>query len=284
MEALRAGRGQHPGVVTRLDAAATYGADGHHREGGVVLKLMTLNINGNGDKHGPWAMRRGLISAAIAQHAPDVVLLQAVRRARGRLDQASELARDTGFPYMFYEPGQRDADGNEDGSAILSQQPLTGVAMLPFEAPAGAPDPTRRVALRARWNANGDSVDVVNAHLSWAAEQSAQNAAQLLAWLDGARCIVAGDLNTPPDGAAMDAFRRARWTDAWSVLRGSDGGFTYEADRPSMRIDYVWASPGPSARPLALELVAAAPAAGARLSDHLGLVATLDTGGSRGTA
>jgi vancomycin resistance protein VanJ len=50
--------------------------------------------------------------------------------------------------------------------------------------------------------------------------------------------IVCGDFNTPPRGALYNALR-SRLSDAFAVA-GWGLGFTYRADLPMLRIDYVW--------------------------------------------
>ena len=52
--------------------------------------------------------------------------------------------------------------------------------------------------------------------------------------------LVLGDLNAPPDAPEL-APLLARLTDAWPASAGP--GFTYPADKPEKRIDYVLVSP-----------------------------------------
>ncbi len=59
-----------------------------------MLKVMTLNCNGPGTKHGSWDQRVDLLAELLKRHRPDVVALQAVRRPADpeHMDQASQLA------------------------------------------------------------------------------------------------------------------------------------------------------------------------------------------------
>jgi len=61
-----------------------------------MLRVMSLNLNYYGTKHGPWLARRALIRDLIALSDVDVIALAGrPQRAggRGRLDQATQLAQ-----------------------------------------------------------------------------------------------------------------------------------------------------------------------------------------------
>jgi endonuclease/exonuclease/phosphatase family metal-dependent hydrolase len=86
--------------------------------------------------------------------------------------------------------------------------------------------------------------------------------------------VLLGDLNAPPEGPGMQQLAAAGWIDVWAQLHPDDPGYTFEADAPSQRIDYVWANAAAAPRLRAIERIQ--PQGGARLSDHLGLLVTLD--------
>lgn len=88
--------------------------------------------------------------------------------------------------------------------------------------------------------------------------------------------LLLGDLNSAPDSAALETLRGAGWKDVWAMLRPADPGFTFEADRPTQRIDYALASAESRARVHAIERVEVNGRGPPRLSDHLGLLVTLE--------
>jgi endonuclease/exonuclease/phosphatase (EEP) superfamily protein YafD len=76
--------------------------------------------------------------------------------------------------------------------------------------------------------------------------------------------ILCGDFNDTPDGA-VHAKMKELFDDAWEII-GAGSGFTFSADKPRKRIDYIWLSKDKSIVPLRLWV----PVADA--SDHLPLV------------
>lgn len=70
----------------------------------------------------------------------------------------------------------------------------------------------------------------------------------------GAPAVLLGDLNAPPEAPEIALLRSAGWIDAWSSVRGSDGGATWDEGRNprirdhypaaradvAQRLDYVW--------------------------------------------
>lgn len=245
-----------------------------------MLRIMTLNINGYGDKHGPWETRRALIAAAIAAADADVVAMQAVARNPARAkgeDQASQLrAMLPGYRYHLFEPASAQADG-ETGNAFLARIPLSDKQVHRLSCIEGHEDTQARLLLAAYVDSREGHLCLVNGHFSWVPTQNARNVDETLAHLDAVRTptLLMGDLNATPDSEALRPLPRRGWVDAWARLRPRDPGFTFEPPRPESRIDYVWAQDETRHRIGDIALVGA-PAPGAvRLSDHLGLVVTI---------
>lgn len=248
------------------------------------MKIMTLNLNFCESKHGRWPVRRELIAQAIRQHAPDIIAFQAVRKdpaSEDGKDQAAQLAdRLPEFKHVVFAAAARHGDGRQDGSAFLSRVPFEQVQhhalSLGIEPPHEAEDPATRVILFARLTC--PPLSIFNSHYSWVSPQAASNLQEALNYMrqvDGPALLV-GDLNTVPNSDLMRRLTAEGWTDVWAYLRPQDAGYTFESNAPDKRIDYVWARREllPSLR--AINVVKEEPnAAGARLSDHLGLVVTL---------
>jgi endonuclease/exonuclease/phosphatase family metal-dependent hydrolase len=241
------------------------------------MKLLTLNLNGYAEKHGPWERRRERIIELLGRERPDVLALQAVATdpARdGGLDQATQLARARPeYGWLHVEPP--DLAGLQPGSAFLSRLPLHDIAALPLTPRPGCADSSPRVALHACIALPLGPLHVFNAHLSWVPAQAAENLRELLPWVAsfGAPAIVAGDLNTPADSPLLDALRDRGFRDLWQQLRGDEPGPTFESHDPSLRIDFVWASAALAARARDIERLDGE-RDGEHLSDHLGLSAS----------
>jgi len=239
------------------------------------MKLMTLNLNLLADKHGSWEVRRERIIATISEIAPDIVALQAVRRLSSGQDQAQELASCLPeLPFPAFIPGANRPDGTADGSAFLSRLPPEAVDS--FQLTAEHPDDrTPRLVLVGRFRVAKSRLIIVNCHFSWIADQALQNVEETLARLDGTTPahLMAGDMNSTPDTVAMRRLAQAGWRDAWHQLRSEEPGWTFESDRPAIRIDYIWTNPSLGARANRVETVGDS---GSRLSDHLGLYADIE--------
>ena len=249
------------------------------------MKVMTLNLNFVESKHGAWSIRKELIADAIAARHPDIIALQAVRKdpaVEGGKDQAAQLVeRLPEFAYAAFRPTIDYGNGRQDGSAFLSRIPLEDVghhklSILPG-APGEAQDTSPRIVLHARVTA--PRLYLFNGHYSWVCQQAALNVEEGLAFMRSfpePRLLI-GDLNTPPESELMKRLAKEGWIDAWAALRPGEAGYTYESNAPDKRIDYVWISQDLRPYVKEVELVTERPNQhGARLSDHIGLLATFE--------
>ena len=244
-----------------------------------MLNIMTLNLNYFGSKHGDWEVRLGHLVDILHRHAPDVVALQAVgaesEAVAGR-NQAQQLAAAMPeYTQIWFQEAQRSADDRLQGSAYIARTTLAPVSRqdLPYED--NQEDGNRRILLHARATNDGTPLEIVNAHFSWVPEVNHSNVVAALAYLQtltGA-VLLLGDLNATPGSGGMQLLAQSGWTDVWAALRPDDPGFTFEADAPTQRIDYVWANPAAAGRVRHIERLV--PAGDARLSDHLGLIVTV---------
>lgn len=241
---------------------------------------MTLNVNHYAPKHGAWPQRRDRIATLITDLQPDVVALQAVRADKAvenGIDQARQLqALCADMRHVHFAALAKDtAAGRSDGSAFLARTALATPAPQALTYYDNAEDPNRRALVAADCALAGTALRIVNGHFSWVPALNRQNSdetANALAAISDAG-IFLGDLNATPDSDGMRRLRATGWIDAWSQLRGDEPGFTFEADRPYSRIDYMWVSPALASRLRAIDVVTGGEV---RLSDHFGLIATFD--------
>jgi endonuclease/exonuclease/phosphatase family metal-dependent hydrolase len=165
-----------------------------------------------------------------------------------------------------------------DGSAVLSRLPLVESDCLALSLRPGLEDTNRRALLHAQVNLpdGGGPVHLFNAHLSWVYAQAQDNLEEALPYINSVSgpALMLGDMNMLPDSDLWLPLREAGWVDTWQALRPDDDGYTYESDRPYMRIDYAWANRLLAGQPKAIEVLAKE-RDGVRMSDHLGLLVTL---------
>lgn len=245
-----------------------------------MLRIMTLNINYDGSKHGAWAMRRRLIADAIAQAQPDVVVLQAVRadaRMAPHANQAQQLAAMLPeFKHVIFEPALLRDDDRADGGATLSRLHVIERGQRRLSTVANDEDMSPRMLLSARVATTDAVLTIVNGHFSWVPSVNRENTAETLTYLESlpSPVIFAGDLNARPETDSMRRFAEAGWIDAWAHTRPGDPGHTFEAGDFTQRIDYLWIDAALRDRIRGVERIEAPPGA-IRLSDHAGLLLTL---------
>src|SRR5216684_3383007 len=203
-----------------------------------TLRVMTYNI------HVCVGMDKKLdlprIAAVINAQHPDLVGLQEVDRGvtrTQRIDEIAELSKLTRMDYAFafnlrYQGGQY-------GVAILSRLPIRATDHRLYQNTREA---ERRGFIRAEVNVGRRTVNFVTTHLDYQYEDGRLfEARQLLSALKDLKSplIVVGDFNDIPAGQAYQLMRY-QFGDAWTENRAADEGFSYPADKPAKRIDYIF--------------------------------------------
>ncbi len=247
------------------------------------MRVMVLSLN-LWNYRGGWRARRERIARLIRDVAPDVVGLQEVRRdprhAFG-VDQAAQLARLTGLQHV-YAPAMRywRWPRVEEGLAMLTPHPILRHTVVPLRWDrADRFDPNRRVALHAAIAPTGGApFDCWVAHLNQRPPMRDASAATLCdALRASASPLLMGDFNAEPGSTTVQSLSDAGLRDMWQVAHPDGSGFTYPAEAPAARIDYLFAGPG-----WAVERMERIGAGSRALSDHCGLLATLaSTAGQR---
>lgn len=210
----------------------------------------------------------GRIAKVIQFAAPDVVGLQEVDRfteRSGRADQMAELQALTGMAGAFSK--SIDLQGGEYGIGILTTGDI--LESRPTLHPVGI-EAERRSFLMARIRTRGGlTFWAINTHLGLNAED---RAAQIRAILDATAgieepVIILGDLNERPverEDALTATLAAAGFEDGWlgapeqldrdlgaaTPRPEASQGFTFPAESPDRRIDYVWARRGHGFLPL----------------------------------
>ena len=214
------------------------------------LRVMSYNIrSGNGNLDST--------AAAIRAQQPDVVALQEVdvhwAERSAFADQVSELAAKLGMVARFapiyvlpaLTPG---APPREFGVALLSRYPVVRfrndtIARLSTQVQNPAPSPAPGL-LDALLDVQGRPVRVFNTHLDYRKDPAvrAEQVHEMLGFIGdlSVPTLVFGDMNAAPDAPELQPLL-AKLHDAWSG--STSAGFTYPAEAPRERIDYVLVSP-----------------------------------------
>lgn len=215
-----------------------------------ALRVMTYNIA---------AGRFGLpgVAEVIRAADPDLVGLEEVdvhyAERSGFVDQARSLA-DTLHMRVFFAPIytlpplEAGQPPRQFGLAVLSRLPIVAttnheITRLSTQAPNPSPRPMPGFP-EVVVDPGGRRIRFFATHLDYRADPAVRRTQvrETLALLadDSLPTILVGDLNATPDAPEIQPLL-ARLHDGWSGH--SDPGFTYPAEAPRKRIDYVLTSP-----------------------------------------
>jgi endonuclease/exonuclease/phosphatase family metal-dependent hydrolase len=232
--------------------------------GDYPVRVMSYNIHMGFDAEG-W-LDLEAIAQTIESSGASIVALQEVPRGwyiNASVDALNWLARRLNMTYVFGE-----AADPVWGNAILSRYPIIQSGNTPL--PEGGVRPRRSVLWADIDLTDPDDMIVIATHLHHA--DARPRLLQIPVVLDEyavrpqRRLIIMGDMNATPDSTEVALFRQAGLRDAFD-LAGSGDGFTYRADRPFERIDYIWLSPNLRAADFSV--------INSTASDHLGIAVTI---------
>ncbi len=222
------------------------------------LRFLTLNLWG---ENGPWESRLALVGEKLTSLQPDVVALQEVREAPGRIvNQAEQLGRRRAYHHVFAP--STDWGGGQEGLAILSRFPISAheVRALPHTA-----EKEGRIVLSACIDSEFGAVWVHTTHLSYREHEGRQREDQVLAIDDAITAhkndnpqILMGDFNAVPHsdeirwmcGLTTVGGRRVYYQDSWDVMHAGAPGYTWSRSntytsrmswlRGDRRLDYIF--------------------------------------------
>jgi endonuclease/exonuclease/phosphatase family metal-dependent hydrolase len=222
------------------------------------LSVLTLNLWG---ENGSWESRLAYVAAKLDSLRPDVIALQEVREAPGRVDnQAELLARHRGLHHVF-APSTAWGGGHE-GLAILSRFPIGEHHAQPLPHSA---EKEGRILLSARLDSPFGELWVHTTHLSYRENEGRQREEQVMA-IDEAIAgrksdnpqVLMGDFNAVPHsdeirwlcGLTTLGGRRVFYQDSWDVAHAGKPGYTWSRANPYIgnmswlrgdrRLDYVF--------------------------------------------
>ncbi len=207
-----------------------------------AIKIMTYNIrHGASIHHSIYDIQLGSIAEIINQQKPDLVALQEIdvhtKRSGINLDQAKELGKLTGMNYYFSK--SIDYEGGEYGVAILSRFPIKGHERYTLPMPDTSGE-RRSVAVVRVEMLPGVEVRFASTHLDLTVENRMAQVAELIKISKQSKSplILAGDLNSRPQGKEMQALRQE-----FIFPCVADCPLTSPSDSPRATIDYIVLNP-----------------------------------------
>ncbi len=201
------------------------------------IRVVTYNIRHGLGMDGEWNLDR--IVSVLEEMSPDLVILNEVdagTRRSERIEEARRLGEALGLDFRFGR--SIDYDGGEYGNALLSRYPI-----LEFRVHDLSLDSLHegRSIFQARILVFGDTLHVFGTHLGLSVEERSAQIHKILTILTlQEKTILTGDLNLESDEAAWGLLSPA-YLDV-SFKLGNLPGYTFPADVPQRRIDYIFTS------------------------------------------
>jgi endonuclease/exonuclease/phosphatase family metal-dependent hydrolase len=231
------------------------------------FRVMTYNIHHGEGLDGKVDVQR--IAAVIRGERADIVALQEVDkgvRRTGRRDFPAELAALTGLTCVF--SNNFHYQGGEYGNAVLTRFPVLNATNAHYQM---LRTNEQRGILQLTLQVHGRPLVFLNTHLDYRGDDAerllnAQEILALTAQHRGTPIVLCGDFNDTP-GSRVHQTIKALFDDAWARA-GTGEGWTFPADQPRKRIDYVWFAKAGHLVPINAQVPPSA------ASDHLPLVVT----------
>ena len=206
-----------------------------------TLRVLTYNLHHGAGEDGRIDLQR--IADVIMSVSPDLVALQEVDKGverTGGVDQPAVLADLTGMHVVFEK--NIDFQGGEYGNAVLSRLPIESYRN--HKLPQLTPDEQRGM-LEVRVRLDDRPIVFYATHFDYHGDDeerlaSAELFRDMLSKQPVKTVILAGDLNARPDSPVLVKLYTFL-IDAHAP--GSGPGYTYPADVPDRRIDYILHTP-----------------------------------------
>lgn len=231
---------------------------------GFPVRVLSYNL------HNGFSAEGGLDLEALARNieesGADVVALQEISRGwliSGRIDMLEWLSQRLDMPYYF-----GPSSGPYWGNAILSHYPINSAVNIPVPSEGL---PLERSFISASLEIGDHAVQFVAVHLHHVDGDSEIRVNQISAVLsyfnDFENTIILGDFNAEPNDPEIKLMRSAGFRDVLLSIEPPPA-YTFRADNPYQRIDYIWVSPDLSWSNAGLIESTA--------SDHNGVLADID--------
>jgi endonuclease/exonuclease/phosphatase family metal-dependent hydrolase len=231
----------------------------------IRFRVITYNIHHGEGLDGKVDLIR--IAELIKQERADIVALQevdrAVRRTAGR-DLPAELAALTGMTAVF--SNNFHFQGGEYGNAVLTRFTVKQWTNHRYKMIRAG---EQRGILKLTLDVHGRDLVLMNTHIDSRADDTERwlnvgEIESLVSAQGDMPFILCGDFNDMP-GSRVHRRLSKTFADSWALV-GAAEGFSFPADKPARRIDYIWISKGDSLKPIRAWLPQSA------ASDHLPLV------------
>jgi len=256
-----------------------------------TLRVLTYNLHGllTDEPKPNWdSVRIAWLAEVIETLDPDVVGFQEVLQHAGSDGSdnqirtlADTLSRRTGRSWEVRSAVAHPSwERFDEGVAILTRHPIvrTDEYMLKPR------DVFQRNLLAVRIRTSLGDIDVFTTHLAHRPEAESTRTAQVseikqhvgFRGRESIPAIIVGDFNATPDTPSIRETAMAdstgHWIDAFATVNPDVDEYSYPAEDPNKRIDYVFLADPGRLMPASARVVLDETRGGKMLSDHLGVV------------
>ncbi len=216
----------------------------HSDNQGQTFRILTYNVHrwlGTDRQISPTR-----IAEVIGSCEPDIVALQEVRVGRvraGEVDQAAAVATALGMD-LHFQPTIRIL-GEQYGIAVLTRHSSRIIKSGRLPTQSTRPSFEKRSALWVAVEIDGQTIQVVNAHLSLRSGERRTQAAALVGpeWIGHPDCaepaVLLGDFNAPPYSRSYRLIAN-RLRDAQLSNSFGEPQPTFHTRAPVLRLDHVF--------------------------------------------
>ena len=228
------------------------------------IKVMCYNLHNGFNTGGHLGLEA--LAKNIETLDPDIIALQEISRGwlvNGRVDMIEWLSSRLDMPYVYGETA-----GQMWGNAILSRYEITGVSSYPL--------PSENLPIERGFThasvkiSESKTIEVIATHFHHVEKDSEirqSQASELLEYTNEAHnTIIMGDLNAISGDPEIEMFKSAGFIDVVSLIEPPPA-YTFHADSPYQRIDYIWMSPEMDAEQIQVYQ--------SNASDHLAIFAVI---------
>lgn len=213
------------------------------------LRVLVFNIHAG--KNAAGASNLADVAELIRSTGADLALVQEVDRGTrrsGGIDQAQVMSAGSGFPFAFGR--SLDYDGGQYGIAAFARQGFIAqfteaLPVTPLQTRAGGSHEPRAALVVVVGTRRGN-LTALNTHLDASRDDGyrLQEVGKVIDLIAGARksnvpALAGGDFNAEPGSAVHTRILASGLRDAWMEC-GQGDGFTFPAQKPVKRIDYVF--------------------------------------------
>jgi endonuclease/exonuclease/phosphatase family metal-dependent hydrolase len=204
-----------------------------------TLKAMTYNIHHGEGIDGKIDIDR--IAELILQNNIDVAALQEVDKGverTNKIDIMHLLSEKTGM--NFYFDKNIDYQDGEYGNGILSRYPIIQSRNFHYTM---IREGEQRGLLQCVINFHEIEIAILNTHIDYREDdterlKNVEEIKQVIANYSELPIILCGDFNDLPGSRTHNSLKET-FIDVWEEC-GDSEGFTYHAEKPSKRIDYIF--------------------------------------------